>query len=496
MVNIEIWKNKVKRENSVVFISQFYSFLKKFSDKKSKILQETIIDKYKKIYNVTLEEGKFFLDLEKILIKDSPKIDFNVGYFKKFKATNLEVLFTNKYFNYFIKEHHIVALDLSSWEIREIPESIGNLSKLEYLNLANLRLRNLPETLQTIAELKYLNLSGNRLQKLPNWLKNFVGEKYCKNYINQGVNNYEASILGILEILSGKKLEKIEIQDDVAQLEQLFHYKINKDGKIIGLFINHEKIDINIFPQEICLLEFLEELELSNSSIEQIPDCIDNLKILRHLNLSFNRIKSIPDSINRLRNLEYLNIDNNEIPEIISLELRWNKVGENFLEQGEYDKVIDECIATLEVFPKNKLALLHLGIAQKEKGELTLSKRNFKEFLNIDPQSSVVWSLLSDIYYQEGKYEKAIKAIKRALAIEPTVAILWSNLGFNYKKLGKYEDAIASYLHSLKLESNNKNIWRELASIYRDKGEILKAIEADERALEIELGLENENHKN
>jgi len=86
---------------------------------------------------------------------------------------------------------------------------------------------------------------------------------------------------------------------------------------------------------------------LPKSSIESIPICIGDLKSLSFLNLSLNRIKSIPESINKLTNLEYMNINDNLISEKEIVDLKWNKNGILPLEQGDFDKTIEECETTL-----------------------------------------------------------------------------------------------------------------------------------------------------
>ncbi len=485
--SIVFLKSQIEKENSATFITYFYRFLRKIHNEISEILQNSIISKYTEMYNVILGEAKFFLDLEATQIEGINGIDFIVGYFKKFETTNIKSVRFNRHFNYVLRDYHIIALDLSSWELKQIPESIDVLSKLEYLNLSNLRVKNLPESIQHLLNLKYLNLSGIRLRKIPKWLKIFAKINFSKKYIDEGVDPFEATILGILEILSGKKLEKVEIQIDVVQWEQALNYKINNEGKVIGLFINDEKIDIGTFPEEICSLEFLEELEISKSSIELISNCIGRLKVLKYLNLSFNRIKSVPNSLIKLKNLEYLDLEHNEISEKTILALTWFKTGKDYLDNHEYNKAIEECNNTLEDYPKNLIAWYHLGIAYNEIGNVDKSIQAFKRYLKIDPVNAFIWGHLSDIYHEIGDYEKAIDGLQHATEIEPKSAILWGNLGVNYKKLGKYDKAIAAYLYSLKINPKNKNVWRDLATIYRDKGEYLKAIEAEEHAIELDL---------
>lgn len=482
-----ILSGQIQIERSAFFLTQFYKFLCNQEDNLSYVLKERIVNKYQRIYDVEYNEVIFFIDLESTQINIEKELDFKVGYFKKFSESNLNKLEKDNQINIIIESRHVQALDLSRWEFEKIPESICYLSELVYLNLSDLNLTHIPETISQLSRLNYLNLNGNSLTEIPDWLIEFSKSNLTKEYIKEGVNKVDSCILGLFEVLCGSKINKALTQEDVISWERSLNYKIDEQGCVIGLYIRDEKLEIGIIPEQLCSFESLQELDLPKSSIEFIPKCIGELISLKFLNLSLNRIKLFPESIHKLKNLEYLNIDENLLSEQDLMDVIWNKNGLHFLENNQFQKAIEECEATLKIYPKNLLALFHLGIAYREMGNLELSKQAYKKFLDINTQSSVVWSSLSDIHHQEGDYDKAISAIETALSIEPGIALLWSNLGLNYKKLGKYNNAIKAYMHSLEIDQKNKYVWKDLASIYRDKGEFMKAIEAEERALEIEF---------
>ncbi len=445
-----------------------------------------LIKKYQEKYELVFEEAKFFLDLENIL-QDHNDLTVNFGYFIKFRTDTIEELKKNDYPSYVIKRNHIIALDLSRWELREIPNSIGLLSKLEYINLSGLALKELPESMKSLESLNFINLNGNNLTEIPIWLHKFCKENFSHKYVQDGVIPEDAVILSLLEVLNGRELKKLDLKIDVKKWESALNYKINNQGLIYGIYINDDHASQGIFPKAICKLRNIEELELIRSSIEFIPDCISQLQTLRYLDLSFNKIKAVPESITVLKSLESFNINYNEISETALLDLIWYKSGENFLDNHEFDKAIEQCESTLKIYPKHKNAWFHLGIAYKEKNEYIKAQKTFEKFLEIDPLNSTVWSLLSDTLHLQGNFVKAIEAIKCAIEIDLDAALLWSNLGLNYKKLGKYNDALEAYLHSIRIDSRNAKIWKDIASIYRDKGEYIKAIEAEEKALNIEL---------
>jgi len=480
-------KDQIQRESSALLLTQFFKFLTTQTTEISKILQTYLIEKYKSMYNVSVEECQFFIDLEATQVNLVKNLDIKAGYFKKFETNDIDVLRNTSHFNYVVRDYHIQALDLSRWEFNEIPESIGFLSELQYLNLSNLKLKSLPGSIKELSNLKYLNLNGNNITNSPNWLFEFSSKQISKKYLNEGVISSDANILALLEVFLGEKLEKVEQNNDVTQWDLALNYKLNENGNVIGIYIKNESHKIGIFPEQICTLEFLEELELPESSIEHLPGCVGNLRSLRYLNLYCNRIKFVPESINNLRNLKYLDLDDNDISENSLLSLRWYKIGQKYLGNGEFSNAIIECEETLKFYPKNKYAWYHLGIAYIEEERYEEAEDAFKAFLEIDESNSLVWSNLSDVYHKKGEYNKAIEAIRHAIDIEPDTAVLFSNLAYNLKKLGKFNDAIEAYLHSLEIDPKSIHIWRDLASIYRNKGEFMKAIDADERALDLEL---------
>ncbi len=479
-------KNQIQKDSSAFFLTEFYTFLCSQNSEPSMLLKQLLIEKYKDIYNVVFEEAIFFLELEASQLNSEKDLDFPAGYFKKFEAPDMDTFKKNSLFNYIVKSRHVQALDLSRWEFENLPESFNMLTELKILNLSNLELKELPSSISLLTHLKQLNLCGNNLLRVPHWIITFAKKNISEIYIKEGVEKSEADILSLMEILCGKKLIKLSKNFGVLDEEFALNYKIDKNGNTLGMYIKDEKLTVGIFPEEICSLIFLEELELPSNQIEKIPICIGKLQSLKYLDLSFNRISQIPDSIKNLGRLETLLIHENNIPEKSIISLQWNKIGEEFLESGEFDNIIKECKSTLAVYPRNKYAWFHLGIAYNEIGELSLAKHSYKEFLKIDPNSSVVWNGLGDIYSQIGAFKKAIVAIKRAIEIESNIALLWDNLGFNYKKLGHFDRAITAYKTSLEIDSTNSNLSREIASIYRIKGEITKAIEYEEKSLKFE----------
>lgn len=62
-------------------------------------------------------------------------------------------------------------LSLSHLNIRELPESLSQLTQLKSLDLYENQLSTLPEWLVNLKELEELNLSFNGLRILPNWLE-------------------------------------------------------------------------------------------------------------------------------------------------------------------------------------------------------------------------------------------------------------------------------------------------------------------------------------
>ena len=157
-----------------------------------------------------MKECPFIIDLEKSQINKDKQLDIITGYFKKFETNGSNQLENSSLFNYVVKNHHVHALNLNRWEFKEIPESICLLSELRYLNLSNLKLTSLPQSIEILLNLEYLNLSGNIIIKLPKWVMEFAKTRISKKYLNEGVISSDAVILALMEILLGKKLEKIE----------------------------------------------------------------------------------------------------------------------------------------------------------------------------------------------------------------------------------------------------------------------------------------------
>ena len=310
----------IENEESLLVITSIFRGLKVRNDSLSQNLKIEIIKKFSDIYNVVFEEANFILDLYSLAIENVDELR-KFAHTHKFDGGPFQI---PKFHNYFltprleIKDKHIISLDLFFWKLRVLPESIGSLSKLKYLTLGSENLQRIPDSFNSLKELKWVELSSiPKFESIPNWIIYIAKKCYAKGYTKDGVIEDEAYILGIFEILVGHELCRIEKYQDAQIHSQICSYKLNENGFISEVLLpNPTKFKLQLIPEQISSLHFLEILDLNNNNIENIPNSIGALDNLKYLNLSNNNIRALPDSIGSLISLEYLNLSGNNISEL------------------------------------------------------------------------------------------------------------------------------------------------------------------------------------
>lgn len=182
-----------------------------------------------------------------------------------------------------IKLKGLKVLDLSDNKFQRLPDHVGELSNLVYLNVSSNQLNVLPTTLKGLKSLQILNIENNAFRAFPETISELTTLKYL--------------------FVQGIPLNKIPPQ--IAQLSQLTRISL----------INCRLTEIS---DELLALKDLERMILSRNQISTIPAGLGDLKQLNFLNLSDNRISGGLEPILRLENLLTLDLSSNPLENIPS----------------------------------------------------------------------------------------------------------------------------------------------------------------------------------
>ena len=342
--NIEEAQNalwwRIQNENSILFFKKSLDFTGRSQNPETEKFKEELLKGLSQIYKLNESDSEFILELDyhdyKNFVRDfeglSSKFEIKEEDGKKIIKENTEIGYKGLGRITSAKEGYITGLILDGLE--EVPKSLQNLSKIEYLEINRCKVGDLPDSHGYLSQIKNLTLKNNEIELVPHWVLDISSiDNYIEKYVKNGVKFEEASILGLLEIFTGQAFVKLELETSFLP-SLLFYYKINQNGNVIAIHLSSELSRIGIFPKEICKLRFLEELCMVNQNIKSIPDCIGDLKALNILNLSYNKINEIPNSIGNLENLEYLYLKNHEGEQII------NHITENLINLKQL-KILD-----------------------------------------------------------------------------------------------------------------------------------------------------------
>ncbi|REL23938.1 T9SS C-terminal target domain-containing protein [Rhodohalobacter sp. SW132] len=217
----------------------------------------------------------------------------------------------------------VVRLDLFSNNLNgNLPGSIGNLSRLTYLNTKQNRLSGeIPESINNLGSLEWLLLSGVR-QKDPNFRNDtYPGKK------NEATNSFSGSIpfignlsnLQVLEIANQPNFENTPIPAEIGNLKNLWFLSLQRNLHSGG-----------------------------------VPKSFANLTNLRHLHLHYNKISEpLPEIFEGWTDAQYVRFGNNQIPgEIPStfdnmINLRVLVLGKNNLTGSIPPKFLDGSLPRL-----------------------------------------------------------------------------------------------------------------------------------------------------
>ena len=351
---LKLGKNAIKwiieNEDSVFVLKSILNAIKQKNIRYYEKVRKLLINRYIGVYNLVESESEFFMDLE--FLKTTSTNNFEIGIIYGGNS------FEDKYFfNYGDESHRFYSingrvrkLNLYGLRLREIPNSIGNLTKLKDLGLYNNNLTTLPPSVEKLQRLRFLNIcnnkftsipyiitklkglkgfyiDGNQFDKIPDYSIEFIRDKVIKKYTKLGINKCEAEIIGILEIFYGMPLKtdnpefpfEYELFGYECKFGGAWFYNYNDKGHVTELVLC--EVNITFLLKYICRLKHLESLYLLGCNINKIPKAIKNLVVLKKLSLDHNNLKRLPKSLGALKNLKEVDLPGNRfkrIPNVIA----------------------------------------------------------------------------------------------------------------------------------------------------------------------------------
>ncbi|MDM8524063.1 leucine-rich repeat domain-containing protein [Desulfococcaceae bacterium HSG8] len=207
-----------------------------------------------------------------------------------------------------VEDEHVTNLFLFKKQLNgTIPESLGNLTKLESLYLGSNELSgSIPDTLGRLTSLSQLSLSENQLSEtIPDSLGSLT-DLYFLDLSSNQLSGPIPDSLGSLTSLSQLWLSFNQLSGPIPDLSQLTN--------LSDLSLRWNQLSGPI-PESFGSLTSLSQLSLSGNRLSgDIPSSFSSLTNLQDIALSFNQLSgTIPDSLGSLTNLQHLYLHGNQL---------------------------------------------------------------------------------------------------------------------------------------------------------------------------------------
>ncbi|WP_335965926.1 tetratricopeptide repeat protein [Galbibacter sp. PAP.153] len=162
-----------------------------------------------------------------------------------------------------------------------------------------------------------------------------------------------------------------------------------------------------------------------------------------------------------------------------------------YLEKGRvlerlkrYNEAIENYEITLGLDDPTSFAYLRIGKCHDKLGNLELAKKFFYRTVHEDPLLDKGWIAITDFYFKQRNYQKALYYINKAINIDSENVLYWKRSAKINELLHFYEEADLAYQKTIELGNYELETWISWSDILLKLGEYDSAIHALLQALE------------
>ena len=118
-----------------------------------------------------------------------------------------------------------------------------------------------------------------------------------------------------------------------------------------------------------------------------------------------------------------------------------SKIYQN-IKDGKLDTALKDLFENIEENPAIVENYINAGIVLSDVGEIEKAERFFQKALTIEPENGAVYYNLANIYYNEERYNEAIKLYQTALQYEVAKKDCNYMIGMSFNQLAAFKEAL------------------------------------------------------
>jgi len=299
-----------------------------------------------------------------------------------------------------------------------------------------------------------------------------LNKLYAIEPTNEEVYIQKANILSKKDDHSNaiKTLEKaLEFSEEAADIfsligmEYLFLDKYEEAKSYFLKCLEADLEDYSALYNVIYCFDFLEQnveaIDYLNSYLEKNPYC----EVAWHQ--LGKQYYSIDDYKKALASYDFAIISDDSF---IGAYLEKGKVLEKM---NRYEEALENYKITLALDDVTSFALLHIGYCFEKLGQDDLAVQHYYKTVEEDPLLDKGWVAITNFYYKNKNYNKALYYINKAINIDTENVVYWKLFAQINHRLNFLEEAERGYKKTLELGNYELDTWIARADILINLGE-------------------------